>query len=96
MKMPKEKRTYCPKCNKHTAHTVSKVKKRKASELKAGQRQFRKVLSGYGGFPRPLPHGEKPTRRTALVLRCKECKKARSVKGFRVKTLELEEYPWKG
>ena len=90
MKMPKEKRTYCPKCRKHTLHQVQKVKKRKASELKAGQRQFRRVLSGYGGFPRALPSGAKPTKKVALVLQCKECKKSRTVKGFRVRTLDLE------
>jgi large subunit ribosomal protein L44e len=91
MKMPKEKRTYCPKCRTHTIHEVIKVKKRKASELKAGQRQFRRVLAGYGGFPRALPSGAKPTKKVSLVLQCKSCKKSRSVKGFRVKTLDLVE-----
>ena len=91
MKMPKEKRTHCPKCRKHTIHEVLKVKKKKASELKAGQRQFRRVTAGYGGFPRPLPSGSKPTKKVALMLRCKECKKSRTIKGFRVKTLEITE-----
>ncbi len=90
MKMPKEKRTYCAKCNRHTPHEVLKQKKRKASELKAGQRQFRRVMAGYGGFPRPLPKGSKPTKKVALVLRCKVCKKAKSMRGFRVKRLEME------
>ena len=47
MKMPKEKRTYCPHCKKHTMHEVHTSKKRKASELKWGQRQFRRVTAGY-------------------------------------------------
>ena len=34
MKIPKEKRTYCPHCKKHTMHEVHTAKKRKASELK--------------------------------------------------------------
>lgn len=89
--MPREKRTYCPSCNKTTVHEVLRVKKRKAGELKAGQRQFRRVLKGYGGFPRALPSGSKPTKRVSLILRCKECKKAHSVKGFRVKILSIEE-----
>ncbi|MGL6297967.1 MAG: 50S ribosomal protein L44e, partial [Methanobacteriaceae archaeon] len=33
MKIPKEKRTYCPKCKKHTVHEVLEAKRRKASEL---------------------------------------------------------------
>lgn len=91
MKMPRVKRTYCKSCNKHTEHEVLRVKRRKASELKAGQRRFRRVMKGYGGFPRALPKGSKPTKRVSLILRCKECGKSRSVKGFRVKLLEFEE-----
>ena len=62
MKMPKEKRTYCPHCKKHTMHEVHTSKKRKASELKWGQRQFRRVTAGYRGYPRPLPGGNKPVK----------------------------------
>lgn len=91
MKMPKRKRTYCPTCKKHTVQDVSRVKKRKASELKAGQRQFRRVLAGYGGFPRALPSGDKPTKKVNLKLTCPECQKSHIIKGFRVKKLELEE-----
>lgn len=92
MKIPKERRTYCRTCKKHTIHDVLKVKKRKASELKAGQRQFRRVMSGYRGFPRPKLSGTgKPTKKAALILRCKECKKATSVRGFRAKKLEFVE-----
>ena len=49
MKIPKEKRTYCPHCKKHTMHEVHTAKKRKASELTWGQRQFRRVTAGYRG-----------------------------------------------
>ena len=31
-------------------HTVERVKKKRASELKWGQRRFRKVMAGYRGF----------------------------------------------
>lgn len=92
MKMPKERKTYCGNCKKHTPHEVVRVKKRKASELRAGQRQFRRVMRGYGGFPRPQPKGAgKPTKKVALILRCKVCKKAHSLTGFRVKKLEISE-----
>ena len=87
--MPKEKRTYCPSCKKHTVHDVLKVKKRKASELTWGQRRFRRVTAGYGGFPRPKPAGSKPTKKVSIILHCKKCKKSHSVKGFRVRTLEV-------
>ena len=54
MKMPRTIKTYCPFCGTHTEHAVERVKKKKASELKWGQRRFREVTSGYGGFPRPM------------------------------------------
>ncbi|RLF61063.1 MAG: 50S ribosomal protein L44e [Thermoplasmata archaeon] len=91
MEIPRERRTYCPFCKRHTVHEVIKVKKRKASELKAGQRRFRRVLAGYGGFPRPKPDRNKPTKKVALILRCRECKRAHSIRGFRVKKLEFKE-----
>jgi large subunit ribosomal protein L44e len=92
VKIPREKRSYCPTCKKHTVQEVLKVKKRKASELKAGQRQFRRVMRGYRGFPRPQLKGAgKPTKKASLLLRCKECKKAHSIDGFRSKKLQIEE-----
>ena len=44
MKYPKQIRTYCPFCKRHTIHKVEKVKKRPRSELSAGQRRFRRIL----------------------------------------------------
>jgi len=92
MKMPHTVKTYCPWCKTHTDHEVERVKKKKASEFKWGQRRFRRATSGYGGFPRPKPEGrEKPTKRIALRYRCKTCKKALQRPCFRAKKFELEE-----
>src|SRR2546428_5055455 len=77
MKMPRVIRGYCPHCNKHTDLEVERVKNRPRSELRRGQRRFRRVSRGYGGFPRPKPEGRgQPTKRVHLRIRCKECKKA--------------------
>lgn len=90
MKMPAKIKTYCPYCKNHTIHEIEKVKKKKASELKWGQRRFRRVTAGYRGFPRPKPEGrEKPTRRVYIRYRCKTCKKAHQKKCFRAKKFEL-------
>ena len=90
MKMPRTINSYCKFCRKHTPHEVERVKKKPASELKRGQRLFRRVTAGYGGFPRPKPEGrEKPTRRIGLKYRCKECKKASQRPCFRAKKFEL-------
>lgn len=90
--VPETVDAYCPKCKKHTAHKVERVKKRKASELKQGQRRFRKVTSGYRGFPRAKPEGrEKPTRRIALRYKCTICKKSTQPEGRRSKKFEIKE-----
>jgi large subunit ribosomal protein L44e len=92
MKLPRNMQRYCPKCKKHTSQAVERVKKRKASELKWGQRRFRKVTSGYTGFPRPKPDGrEKPTKRVLLRYVCSDCKKATQPAARRAKRFELTE-----
>jgi large subunit ribosomal protein L44e len=92
MKLPRVIKTYCPYCKSHTEHDVEKVKKRNRSELRWGQRRFRRATAGYGGFPRPKPEGrEKPTKRVALRYVCKKCKKAHQKRGKRAKKFELIE-----
>jgi large subunit ribosomal protein L44e len=92
MHLPKEQRTYCPRCHKHTPHDVEKNKKRSASELKWGQRRFRRATGGYGGFPRPKPEGRaKAVRRIYLKYRCQTCKYVVQPKSYRGGQLELVE-----
>ena len=77
VKMPRQVKRYSPSAGKHTMHTVERVKKKRASELKWGQRRFRRVMAGYRGFPRPKPDGrEKPTKRVNILFRCTETGKA--------------------
>jgi len=92
MKLPRKVNQYCPRCKKHTPHAVDKVKRRKASELKWGQRRFRRVTAGYGGFPRPKPEGrEKPTRRVWLKYKCVDCKHTVQPSAQRSKKFEYAE-----
>jgi len=91
MKKPRTIKTYCPFCKTHTSHDVERVKKKKASELKWGQRRFRKVTAGYGGFPRPKPDREKPTKRVNIRFKCTACKKAHLSPCMRAKKFELVE-----
>jgi large subunit ribosomal protein L44e len=92
MLRPRKIQRYCPKCKKHGEHEVERVKKRKASEHKQGQRRFRRVTAGYRGFPRPKPEGrEKATKRVALRYRCKTCKKCTQPYALRAKKFELKE-----
>ncbi len=90
MKLPAVIKAYCLYCKSHTLQDVETVKKKKASELKLGQRRFRKVTKGYGGFPRPKPEGrEKSTKRVALRYKCKICKKAYQSPCIRAKKFSL-------
>jgi len=92
MQKPRKIKRYCPTCKKHTLHNVDKIKKRKASELKQGQRRFRRVTSGYRGFPRPKPEGrEKTSRRASLKYTCSECKKSHQPASLRAKKVDIGE-----
>lgn len=93
MKYPKTVRTLCPSCKKHTEHTVklaSKKGRSKAHTMSQSVKRFQRKMEGYGSFPRPNPRGEgKPTKKVDLRLKCKECGKTHTKKGFRVKKFEL-------
>ncbi len=92
MLKPRKIKRYCPVCKKHTDHNVDKIKKKKASELKQGQRRFRRVMRGYRGFPRPKPEGrEKMSRRAPLKYTCIVCKKSSQPPSIRTKKLEIGE-----
>ena len=89
---PRNIKRYCPYCKKHTVQEVNKIKKRKASELRQGQRRFRRVMKGYRGFPRSKPEGrEKASKRIALRYRCTVCKKIHQPPNIRTKKLEIGE-----
>ena len=100
MKIPKEKRTFCPYCKKHTIHTIKILKaSRKRGSLKAGQRRFERKMKGYRGFPKPTMskkeggykgrYGSKVTKRVHILLTCKECGKSHNLEGWRAKKVEV-------
>ena len=92
MKRPRKIKRYCPLCKKHTSHELHRLKKRKAGELKQGQRRFRRVMRGYRGFPRHKPEGrEKTSRRIALRYTCTSCKKSHQPASQREKKFEIGE-----
>ena len=94
MKMPQIVRKYCPFCKKHTEHKIrrERIGSKSRRALAEGQRRFKRILKGYGGFPRPNPKGrEKPTRKVDLRFQCQECKREHIIReGFRVKKFEIE------
>ncbi|MFH1786748.1 MAG: 50S ribosomal protein L44e [archaeon] len=89
MKIKKNVNRYCPHCKKRTKQTIEEIKKRKASEMRQGQRRFRRVTAGYRGFPRPKPDTGKQTRRRNLGYTCTVCKKISQRSFPRVKKFEI-------
>src|SRR3989441_8202577 len=92
MKMPQRIRGYCPFCNAHRELEVERVKNRPRSELRAGQRRFRRVTAGDGGFPPPKPEGrEKPTEKNHLRFRCPGSHKGPQPARIRAEKVQLLE-----
>lgn len=92
MKKPRKIKDYCPNCDTHTEMEITKGKNRPGSELRKGQRRFRRVTSGYGGFPWSKPSGAgKPVKRVYLKYTCTECGKTWQKKGKRARRFQFKE-----
>jgi len=92
MNYPKKLRIYCPKCRKHTEHTVDQSKRHTRRKMAQGQRRFLRKMEGYHSFPKENPKGrEKPTKRTDLRFKCGVCGfKHIHGSGFRSKKFEIK------
>jgi len=92
MKFPKEMRTFCRSCKKHTLHSVSLYKRGKERASSWGARRQAKRKRGYGGqkFPE-LIRTAKTTKKATLRLKCKECNKEVMRKGTRLRKAEIVE-----
>lgn len=101
MKIPKTKKTYCPKCNKHTEHKVSQAKSTGArGSLKRGsisRSKKRGLGKGYGNLGRwgskpPITKwkrsGVKTSKKVVLKLTCKICNKSTILPLRRAKKVE--------
>ena len=75
MKFPKEIRTYCPFCKKHTLHRVKLASKGKARTMAEGQRAHARSLRGHGGKRAGEKTVKKQGKRQKLMLECSQCKK---------------------
>ena len=75
VKMPRQVKRYSP-LRASTPFTPWSASRRARSELRWGQRRFRKVTAGYRGFPVKPDGREKPTKRVNILYRCTETGKA--------------------
>jgi len=90
MKVPKETNTYCPKCKKHSPHSIAIYKKGKERSLAAGVRRHEREKHGYGGQKWPeLKRTAKTTKKQVLRLKCRSCGFEVSRLGIRLRKLEI-------
>ena len=86
--VPKQIRTYCPKCKAHSIHTVSLYKAGKRRALAKGERHHKREKKGYGGQKYPLQHEfAKTTKKQTLRLKCKVCGYMYHKDGIRLRKL---------
>ncbi|KAI0102377.1 60S ribosomal protein L42 [Nemania sp. FL0031] len=80
--IPKTRKTYCARENKHTLHRVT--------QYKAGKRRYDRKQSGYGGQTKPVFHKKaKTTKKVVLRLECNGCKAKKQLPLKRCKHFEL-------
>jgi large subunit ribosomal protein L44e len=90
MKVPKEINTYCPRCKKHTVHTITLYKKGKDRTSALGTRRHAEDKKGYGGqkFPE-LKRTAKTTKKQTLRYKCKDCGYTIQREGIRLRKMEI-------
>ena len=92
LKVPKVIRTYCPRCRKHTEHSVTLYKPGKRRTLAQGQRRYLRKQKGYGSKRKPeQKRFAKITKKQVLKLKCKVCVYIQHREGIRIKKIELVE-----
>ena len=75
MKVPKEIKVYCKKCNKHTTHKLKTTKTKKARSDSFGTRRFQKKhKKGYGGKAKFAIKAKKQTKKANFTAECTKCK----------------------
>jgi large subunit ribosomal protein L44e len=88
--VPKEVKTYCPKCKAHEDHAVTLYKAGKRRALAVGERAHAREKRGYGGQKYALQHEfAKTTKKQTLRLKCKKCGYMRHKDGIRLRKLAL-------
>lgn len=105
MKLPKTRKTYCPKCKKHTEHKVIEGKKKGRNATHpmsfGSQKRIRHRghlgIGNHGKYSRPpitkwRMTGRKTSKKVDLRFECPVCKKMHgmSAGGFRTRKVEFK------
>ncbi|KAI1173986.1 60S ribosomal protein L42 [Nemania sp. FL0916] len=88
--IPKTRKTFCRRENRHMLHRVTQYKAGKASAFAQGKRRYDRKQSGYGGQTKPIFHKKaKTTKKIVLRLECSGCKCRKQLALKRCKHFEL-------
>ena len=75
MKIPRNIKTFCAKCNKHTDHKLKEFKAAAPRTLSWGTREnIRKHKKGYGGKAEFTATVKKQTKKPTYIAECGICK----------------------
>ena len=94
MKFPKKIMALCPFCRKHSEHKVKLASKKTRgtahpnSQANKSKDRNKRGFGGHGKYSKPAV-SKKPTQKVDLRLKCDECGKSHTKKGFRVKKFEM-------
>ncbi|MDD5023460.1 MAG: 50S ribosomal protein L44e [Candidatus ainarchaeum sp.] len=91
MKYPKEVRTHCPFCRKHTTHKVKGASKGRARSMAFGNRKHKRRLKGFGGKRAGEKTVKKQGKKQVITLTCSVCSKKhnRTIGGRTTKKIEF-------
>lgn len=90
MKVPRNIKTYCPRCRRHTAHTVTLYKPGRRRALAEGERRYEAKKKGYGSKRKPeQKRTAKITKKQVLKIKCTVCGYSSHRKGIRLKHIEI-------
>ena len=90
MRVPKERKTYCKKCRKHTTHNVTIYKKGKENMQSQGWRRYHRKKKGYGSQPKEIfRNNAKVNKKTLPILTCTKCGMKHHGTAIRLKRYEL-------
>ncbi|MDO8647763.1 MAG: 50S ribosomal protein L44e [Candidatus Diapherotrites archaeon] len=74
MNIPKNIKTYCKKCKKHTDHKLKQFKPAAARAVSKGQRKHLfKTKQGYGGKSKFPKQPKKQNKKPAFLAECVVC-----------------------
>ncbi len=92
MEFPKEIRTYCPYCRKHSKMKVKVASRGRARAMAIGTRSHERTLLGHGGKRKGKKTVKKQGKRQKLMLTCPDCKKSveKVLRGRTKKKVELK------